>query len=487
MEYAISSESMKLSDNLTIKNGVSAIELMGRASHALFCEVTKLDLKKIAIVCGSGNNGGDGYCLALQLLDNGVYVQVFGKQPKTDSAKYYYNTLQEKYPNSFACIENINELSKYDVVVDCLLGIGIKGELSNEYIQYIKKINKAKYVVSCDIPSGLNSDNGIAMPIAVKANQTIAIQSYKTGHFLSDGKDYTGKLSKCDIGIEVVGEKYYIADCDFVKEYFPKRMNNSHKGSYGRCGIIACSQNFVGSGLLAMMSSTAMSGECAMRTGCGYSYLFVPDNMLPYLWGRVTHSCIYGHSDIKNHKLDAIAFGMGIGDNYNLSKTVFNYPCIKVVDADGLNILAKNPEFLPSLNNCVVTPHPMEFSRLTGINVKDILKNPIEYAKEYAIKNKLVVLLKGSTTIITDGEETYLNIAGNSGLAKGGSGDVLAGIIASLIAQGASSLKSSVMASFIAGKTCEIIAENSCEASMLPQDVAMCVGNTVCNILKSKI
>lgn len=234
MKYAISSESMKLSDEKTIKSGVSAIELMDRASHALFCVAREIGANNIAVVCGSGNNGGDGYALSLKLLDSGRQVQVYGKIPKTQSAMYYYDILMDKYSERFCPIEKMQSLESFDLVVDCLLGIGIIGQLSAEYASYIDKINTGKYIVSCDIPSGLNSDNGKKSPVSVIANRTIAVQSYKTGHFLADGKDVCGKLEICDIGIEIFGKKYFIVDSKFVKNCFSIKLNNSHKGDYGR-------------------------------------------------------------------------------------------------------------------------------------------------------------------------------------------------------------------------------------------------------------
>lgn len=266
MEYAISSESMKLSDENTIKyKGVSAEKLMERASHALFDLIKKENVSKIAIVCGSGNNGGDGYSLALKLLDAKYSVVVYGKVPKTSTAKFYYDKLISANSLAFVPISQMEDMAKYDLVVDCLLGNGIKGQLSEEYISYIDKINSAKFILSCDIASGLNSDNGKKSPVAVRANVTLAVQSYKLGHFLGDGKDCTGKLQKCDIGIDIVGKKYYISDNELVKNSFGERLNNSHKGSFGRCGIVACSKNFVGAGLLAQTSAASIMGECAMR------------------------------------------------------------------------------------------------------------------------------------------------------------------------------------------------------------------------------
>ncbi len=487
MKYAISSESMKLSDEKTIKSGVSAIELMDRASHALFCVAREIGANNIAVVCGSGNNGGDGYALSLKLLDSGRQVQVYGKIPKTQSAMYYYDILMDKYSERFCPIEKMQSLESFDLVVDCLLGIGIIGQLSAEYASYIDKINTGKYIVSCDIPSGLNSDNGKKSPVSVIANRTIAVQSYKTGHFLADGKDVCGNLEICDIGIEIFGKKYFIVDSKFVKNCFSIKLNNSHKGDYGRCGIVACSENFVGAGKLAFASSTSILGESAMRVGCGYCYLFVPQKMLPYMWGEVTHSCIFSHKDLDNHKLDSIVFGMGIGDNPKLCEKVFRVQCEKIIDADAISYLAKNKDSLKKLKGCVLTPHPMEFSRLIGLSVQEILSNPIEIAEQFAKDNNLIVVLKSATSIITNGEQTYLNTSGCSGQAKGGSGDVLSGIIGSLLAQKIPAFEAAVAGCYIAGKTAEIVADKSSVYSMLPVDIATSVGNTLSSILKDKI
>lgn len=484
MKFAISSESMKLSDENTIKSGVSAIKLMDRASHALFCAIKDLKCDNIAVICGSGNNGGDGYSLAVKLLDAGKNVTIYGKIPKTQSSMYYYKILLEKYSQSFCLINEMQNLDNFDLVVDCLLGIGIKGQLSEEYIKYIEKINTAEYIISCDIPSGLNSDNGLKSPISVIANKTIAVQSYKTGHFLGDGKDVCGDLEVCDIGIEILGEKYFIADSQFVKNLFSIKLNNSNKADYGRCGIVACSDNFVGAGKLAFAAATSLLGESAMRVGCGYSYLFVPQKMLPYMWGHVTHSCIFSHEDLNKHKLDSLAFGMGIGDNPKLCEKVFEKQCLKVIDADALNYLSKHMERIENLQGSVLTPHPKEFSRLTGLSVEEILQNPIQLATQFAKKYNIVLVLKGATSVITDGNKTYLNVAGCSGQAKGGSGDVLSGIIASFLAQKLPALEAAVAGCFIAGKTAENVAFESSVYTILPMDVALNVGNTLSKILK---
>lgn len=485
MIYAVSSESMRLSDEQTIKNGVSATELMDRAAHALFSLVEKHNASEIAIVCGSGNNGGDGYCLALKLLDSGKSTVIFGKKPKTESAKFYFDKLLAKYPQNYVEIDKMQDLTKFDLVVDCLLGNGFKGKLNEEYIDIINKINEARYIVSCDLPSGLNSDNGKKSPIAVASNQTLAIQSYKTGHFLQDGKDCCGELTICDIGIEVIGRKYYIPDEQFVKSAFPKRAENCHKGNFGRCGIVACSKNYVGAGILAEQAAISTLGECAMRTGVGYSYLFVPESMFPSMWSRVTHSCIFEHSELKNHKLDSIAFGMGIADNDKMFFEVIQNSAIKVIDADGLNILAKNMSCMQKLKGSVLTPHPMEFSRLTGYTTAEILQNPIEIAEQFAKKYQVILLLKGCTTIVTDGDNTYLVTEGTSGQAKGGFGDVLSGVIAGLLAQKIPPLKAAVIGAYIAGRTAKELVKTQCEATILPYDSAKEIGNTLSRILKN--
>lgn len=422
MIYAITTENMKNSDNLTIKKGVSACELMKKASNALFEQVKILDAYNIAIVCGSGNNGGDGYALANILLENSYNVMVFGKLPKTMESKFYFDKLLQNYPENLKNINEMQDLTGFDLVVDCLLGIGLKGDLSAEYQGYINLINGAKYVLSCDMPSGLNSDNGKVQSCCVKADMTMAIQCFKTGHFLQDAKDYVGNLVCSDIGIDVVGDKISIIDENYAKIAFAPRKQNCHKGDFGSLGIVACSKNMVGAGVLAYQSATALSGECAMKTGLGLCKLFVPNQMIPSFWSRITNSCVYAHEDIKNFNLDAVAFGMGVGENFDLLEQVVDLPCKKVFDADALNMLSQRKDLLCKIKGSVVTPHPKEFSRLTGLSVKEILDNPIEHARNFAKKYNIVVLLKGATSIVTDGYKTMLNTSGCSALAKGGSG-----------------------------------------------------------------
>lgn len=484
MIYAVDSAVMRASDKMTIEGGVSELELMRMASIALFNEVIKNKPNKVAIVCGSGNNGGDGYSLACELLEKTqISVVVFGKVPKTNSAKFYFDKFLKLNNASFCEISQMKSLEEFDLIVDCLLGVGFDGELRDDYKEYIKIINQSKYILSCDIPSGLNADNGIVNDIAVKANITLAIQSAKVGHFLNDGKDFVGKLEICDIGIKIIGKQYAIVDENYAKSAFPDRKQNTNKGSYGSIGVFACSHNMVGAGVLSATSAVNAIGESAMVAGSGLCKLFVPNDMVSALWGKIVHTAVFGHGELEKHKFDCVAFGMGVGNNYPLFEKVLQLPCNKVVDADGLNMLAENIEQIKKLKGSVLTPHPKEFSRLTKISVAEILQNPIEIAEQFAKENKIILLLKGATTIVTDGDKTMLNIAGSSCLAKGGSGDVLTGIIASLIGRKIAPFDAAIIASFVAGKCAEKLEAEKSQYTVLAMDVAQSVGKVIEKIL----
>lgn len=474
MIFAVDNEVMRASDKRTIENGISELDLMKRASLGLLdCVKEHLPHHNIAIVCGSGNNGGDGYSLACELLKfPQISFKIFGKKPKTNAGKYYFDEIA-KNSELFCDISTMQDLSKFDLVVDCLLGTGFKGVINEEYGKYISIINQtAKYVISCDIASGLNGNNGFVEKIAVKANQTAVIQAYKLGHFLNDGKDYSGKLKLCDVGIEIVGKRYYIVDEEYAKRAFPPKKQNCNKGTFGSVGIIACSKNMVGAGLLSATSAVCAMGECAMTAGSGLCKLFVPDQMVSALWDKVIHTTVFGQSEIQKHKFDSIAFGMGIGDNVELFNNVLNCNAKKVIDADALNILSKNMQEIEKLKGAILTPHPKEFSRLTNLSVDEILQNPIAIAEKFAKQNNVILLLKGCTTIVTDGDKTMLNIEGSPCQAKGGSGDVLSGIIASLLARNIPTYDCAIIASFIAGKSGKMLESQTNEYTPLALDLA---------------
>ncbi|MEG2676099.1 MAG: NAD(P)H-hydrate epimerase, partial [Clostridia bacterium] len=239
--YCVTNETMRESDRATIQNGVSSVELVSRAARAVWGAAQEWK-GKIYIICGKGNNGGDGICLANVLLENGIEPYVFlTEKEMSDEAQYFARELEKKK------IANILDIDKCDfqcdIIVDCIFGTGFRGNLTEKYQEIISKINgSGAQIISVDIPSGLNGDNGLrgasSRGICVVADKTIAIQALKLGHFVGDGKDVCGELCVVDIGIDIVGEKIEIVDENIAKKCFSARKNNTHKATYGKSIVI---------------------------------------------------------------------------------------------------------------------------------------------------------------------------------------------------------------------------------------------------------
>lgn len=418
---------MRDADEFTInKLGVSNEVLLDRAGHAVAEEILKRFKGGRVLICiGKGNNGKDGV-VVYNILSN-----IHG----------YNVTLFDVFNDSLEVFNN-----KYDIIIDCIFGTGLNKNVDGKNFEIIEKINSLKcFVVSCDIPSGLNGDNGLPMGIAVKANLTVAIQDYKLGHFLNSGKDYCGEVVVKDIGISVweddVINKFTKNE---LSKFFPERKNNVHKGMFGKACVFGGSKNFPGSAIISA------NGLIALKMGVGYSNLAIPNcvfNAISLLNPELTINVFPDDGEnivFSKEKLnkiltyDTIAFGMGIGvtkDVYeSLRYILSNFKGRLIIDADGLNVLSTYGIEILNEKSCEVclTPHIGEFCRLTNLTKDEVIKNGISLAKKFARDYKVVLALKSCSTIITDGDNTFINCTGCSGMAKGGSGDLLSGIIAGL-------------------------------------------------------
>lgn len=414
-------------DDYTInKLGVLNDVLIERAGQAVAEEILKRFKGGRVLICiGKGNNGKDG-------------VVVY----KILSKIHGYNvTLFDVFNDSLDVFNN-----KYDIIIDCIFGTGLNKNVEGKIFEIIQKINSLKcFVVSCDIPSGLNGDNGLPMGVAVNANLTIAIQDYKTGHFLNSGKDFCGEVVVKDIGISVWEDKVINKFTkNELSKFFPQRKNNVHKGLFGKACVFGGSKNFPGSAIISA------NGLVALKMGTGYSNLAIPNcvfNAISLINPELTinvfpddgNTIVFSKEKIdKILAYDTIAFGMGVGvtkDVYESLRYILNnFKGRLIIDADGLNVLSTYGVEILNEKKCEVclTPHIGEFCRLTNITKDEVVKNGIILAKDFAKKYKVVLALKSSTTIITDGDTTFINSTGCSGMAKGGSGDLLSGIIAGL-------------------------------------------------------
>ena len=483
-----SSISAKEADQKTIARGETAENLMrlvalGVLENAPFRE------GKTLIVCGKGGNGGDGYCLYLLMKEKGYSVSVleFG-EPQNPAAAFYRAACGEdvlSYQNDF-------DFSAYANIVDCIFGIGLSRPVSGDYLECIKKINASKaFVVSVDIASGLSADSGKILGAAVEADVTFAVQNLKLGHFLSDGLDCSGEIGVLPVGIDPATAELEMIEDEDVAKLFPPLKRNVHKGNLGRLSILAGSDSFSGAAVLAEM------GAAAFALGDGLVKLCVPDSILYSVMNKITECTLLALPSADGKILfsepylekaisgaSAVLFGNGVDLSENgahiLRYLVKNVKCPLVLDADGLNLLSSDPFLLKErAGTTVVTPHPKELSRLLGVPVSEILSEPLSYAKEFAARFGVTVLLKGASTIVTDGKRAYLSKTGSPGMAKGGSGDLLAGAIAAMLAGGRDPIESAYGAAYVLGVAGEYASEEVGAYSSLPSDTARYIAKAV--------
>ncbi len=481
---------MREADEYTINElGVASLDLMERAGVALADEAERLaPTGSILCVCGGGNNGGDGFVCARVLKERGreVAALFFAARASADCA-----CNKEKYERLGG--EILTEFSgePYALIVDCLLGTGFKGEVTKEYEGVIEKINarKSGKVLSADIPSGVNGDNGEAK-IAVVADKTLCIGEIKAGVYLHDGIDCSGEVARVDIGIRLPQNTYTVlADRECVSKLLPKRKRNTHKGTYGKAAIVAGSEAYTGAAYLA-------TAAC-LRSGAGYTALFVPKSILPYyalkapeaLLAPLNEGSRVAFSEENFEKLldfDAIAYGMGTGVSQDVALgakyLLERFKGRLVLDADALNSLAAYERerlseiFATKKCDVVLTPHCKEFSRLTGARVSEVIEKGLSAPRAFAQKYGVSVLLKSAVSVLAGENRLAVNVSGTSGQAKGGSGDVLSGVIAGLCAQGLSAFDGALVGAYLTGKAAEIAAKEQGERALLASDTISCLG-----------
>ncbi len=488
MDRVVTVNEMRECDRVTILNGTPSLKLMLRAAQGIFD--AHICSGKIAIICGNGNNGGDGYALANIMLEHGITPVVYRCAGSLSAdAEYYYLKLVSSGINP-VMIDDATIYNSYNYIYDCIFGTGLAREVIGKWADIIDKINESNsFVISADIPSGLNGDNGFVQGKAVMADLTVSLGAIKTGHLLNDGMDYTGTLVNCDIGVEI--DNYYnLVDKVSAKEAFPKLKRNINKGSMGKLVIIGGCTNYMGAVLLAN------SGASAVRVGTGINVLAIPQSYVTPMMSRIETSTLYAladndgsiiyDSECLNRAISgatAIAVGMGLGkgeDNIRIIEHIIMKGIPTVIDADAINCLEINPSILKySKGNIIITPHPKEFSRLTKISVAEILANPIEIAVEFARENNVIVLLKGVSTIITDGIEVYISNSGSPNMAKGGSGDVLSGIIGGLMSRGIAPILAAYAGAFVAGLSGELAGLEYGEYSACPKDTVSFISSAV--------
>lgn len=429
--------------------------LMEHASLGLKNYITKKFKKNssILIVCGSGNNGADGISLA-RLLQNKFKVSVYlVNEPKTEIGK-----LQLKRAKSIN-INFVNKIFQADVVVDCLFGTGLNKELDEDSVSLINSLNNLNsFKIACDIPSGINS-LGQIIQTAFKADITITMGALKTALLTDIAKDFVGKIKVANLGLpedifQIETNKYLLQKSDLK---LPLRdIKNSHKGTFGHVNIVSGEK--IGASIIASQASFAFGA--GLVTIVSQNEKNIPYHIMQSK--SVSDNCT------------AIALGMGLGEIESLKlEEILQLNIPKVLDAD----IFYNPLIVKYLDeNVVLTPHPKEFisllklTNIANISIEELQDNRFLYVEKFCkIYPKVTLLLKGANVIISKNDKIYVNIFGSSKLSKGGSGDVLSGLIASLLAQGYTSLEAAINASLAHTIAAKKYKNNN--YSMSPQDI----------------
>lgn len=453
--------------------------------------------KRILIVAGKGNNAGDGFVVARHLFNLGGVVKVaLCSSPDELKGDALINfEIVKNIGVAIFEIGSVDELREFldwcDIVVDALLGTGIKGEVKGFLGEVIREINSSgKPIVAIDLPSGLEASTGKVCGPCIKANWTFTMCLPKLGLWLYPGAYYAGRIFVVDISIPSwVWEREFnikreLLTLPYIKELLPlKRDPQSHKGDFGRVLVIAGSRGFTGAAVLASLG--------ALRIGAGLVYLATPESVNDVLEAKLTEVIKIPVSDsdgafdlrslfdLKEHieRCDVVILGPGIGTS--LPTKVFVYKLLEeiekplVIDADGLNCLVDNVALLRNYKaEVVITPHPGEMARLIGKSTSYVQENRLEVAESFASENGVIVVLKGARTIISSPDgRSYINPTGNPGMATGGTGDVLTGMIGGLIAQGLNPLEASCVGVFLHGLSGDIGVSKKGELSLIASDL----------------
>ncbi|HTN68231.1 MAG TPA: NAD(P)H-hydrate dehydratase [Dysgonamonadaceae bacterium] len=487
----LSSKTIRIVDAKTIKyNKISSLELMEAAAVAFFDRFVQKHTnqeKTIAIFCGMGNNGGDGLVLARLLHYAGYKVIVFIVKVRNISSNDYALNL-EKVKRTGVTISNITsaeeipDLSDIKIVIDAIFGTGLSRELSGLAKKVIISINQErKHVVSVDVPSGLFLNKQTIL--AISANETITFQIPKLALFLPDNDKFVGNLTSVDIGLstkaisEAKTDKYLITSQNLASILKP--LNKfTHKGTQGHSLIIG--------GSLGKIGAISLASKAALKTGCGLVTAFIPQ------CGTDALQCYFPEAMVIEDKNrffissisynihpDAIAIGMGMGQNEETKQALYHFllqsPKTLVIDADALNILAENSDWLSLLQpNTILTPHPAELARLIGNWKNDFEK--IESARAFAQKYTIIIVIKGAHTLIIDSNNLYVNSSGTPALATAASGDILSGMIAGLLAQSYEPIIAAQLGVYIHGMTANITSDKINPRAFIASDIIDNIG-----------
>jgi NAD(P)H-hydrate epimerase len=480
--------------------GISGPVLMENAAAGVLAEMERffdgLSGMRVAIICGKGNNGGDGLALARRLSIRGIVVRIvllasFSALKGEAKANLFTLRKMDVELTQNASVRDISDVIAWsDIVVDAMLGVGLSSPLKGAYAFAAEQMNASgKPVVAIDIPTGINADTGEIMATAVRADLTITMVALKRGLVLYPGATYAGEVRVVDIGMptEVIDKEKITAGFltpGTANELLHHRDRDAHKGAFGHLLVVAGSPGKTGAAILAARG--------ALRAGAGLVSVATPHNLVPIVQSQIVESMgipsaesIDGTLGIGSDKellksadsMNACVIGPGLSTHYETVQVVRNLiqrlTIPMVVDADGLNALVGSLDILKKVKAPIVlTPHPGEMARLLGISSSDVQKDRVGCAASFAVKYKVTLVLKGAGTVIaTPDGRVFINSTGNPGMATGGTGDALTGMIGSLLAQGYTAAQAACLGVYLHGLAGDLAAKEKGEMGMIAGDL----------------
>ena len=492
-----------IDEHATAVAGIPSIELMENAGLAVASYVrdhlaeTRLGGRRVAIVCGPGNNGGDGFVAARYLAEWGATVSVYPlcrAETLRGDARVNCERLGKLgvHPAEVASDAEIPAFDDVDMIVDAIYGTGFRGEIEGIDARTIVAMNASGVdIVSADIPSGVNGDNGASSSSAVRCKYTVTFGFPKKGHFLWPGRSYVGRLVVADIGIprdDYVDALVQLREIgpEFVKVSLPPRPPDGHKGTFGKALVVG--------GSAGMSGAVVLASRAALKMGLGLGYAAVPESLVDVVDAGSLETVVRPLPEVRSKRVisrralgeiltlcascDAVAIGPGIGRHHETQELVRRLVAKRtlpmVLDADGLIAVAADTASLKNESNIplVLTPHAGEMARLLSKDVAEVAGDRESAASECAQRFHCIVVMKGAPTFVADPSgDVYLNPTGNSGMATGGSGDVLTGVIVSLLAQGVDPLNASLSGVFLHGLAGDMAAHEFGERSLIASDI----------------
>lgn len=499
MKLALSSMISEIDKYATEKLGIPVTDLMKKSGEA----VVKVVYDRVArgghvvILAGKGNNGGDGYAAAVSLLDDydvTVY-DIFSEGQKNEAGKHFLNEYISRGGRviNFSPTDKIKaDIKNADCIIDAVFGTGFQGEMPEEIRPLAITVREAVQAkkIAIDVPLGINADNGSVSDFAISVGATVELSFIKPGIISYPARSFVGKVVYDDLGLprsEIASRfdfKYHMIDEEWVRSNLPKREENSNKGSFGKLLMITGSERYRGAAHLSL--------EAALRGGVGLVTYVGTKSLISELSSKYPEVIYKQRSKYENltdeeieelirlsNKHTATLIGSGSDNTEGLLRIVAKFLSTEgtplIIDADAINVLADN-KLLDLIKNSkrkvIMTPHPLEFARISQNDVAAVQLHRLEVSTKFAKENSCTLVLKGAGTIITDGEETYINVAGSSALAKAGSGDVLAGFLSALIAQGKCEiLKSASLGVYYHAMAADVLSEEFSSYGVIPSDL----------------